>query len=763
MDLTAEFIDWVRVPTTATGFHGRALSSAAITVDVVTNASNPDAAATAPATASFAFPGPGDVQGLLAGAVRRAYPSPGAVGAEAQRSAYVELAAADLPWRYAPQGATAWLAVLGGADGAELRLSDDGSEVAIVDPALFEFVALSAGAGAHVQRTPGDRATEIARIVCPRALPASASCLAVVVPAFSPDGIAWPPGTTALPVYFDWRFTTGDDDVFLTIAARLRHRKVPGLGSALVTAPVTAPGAAEETVSLPLHAALRPLAAISIGDAPQAVADAIIELSRQPQTPARPVLGAPDYVAAWPGDVSVGFRRQLAVDPRDRGAAGLGAGDGIRNQEPLVRAMLAQAGDHRLAAGRVAALSGGLVAARTAWRRRMPADELDRLAALGPALPGMMLDAGPDAAATRSVADAVTGADALPAGAVSSAARRMLRSRRASVREPAPAAVLEALLSRPLNRDVTPFPPGFYDEPAIQDAVAGMAAPDAAVASPEDLPATRLLGPDEMRGIAVGTAVLFDPSGAAAPQLSRVGATIVGITPDQLTRPVEVCESLDLATWTYLRDTHPEFLLHGIDELPADTLIALQVDDRFVEAYLLGLNTQLIAELRYRGVAVAAGCTPLRRFWARAVATGPGGTAERDDIPDVSQWSPATAPLGDHHAHGADQLVMLFRTVLFHRYPATRVSLRRAGDATRLWPTFGGAVDQNVVFFGFDLATPKGGSLDGLELVLEDPPHITQFRTAKPTPTTRSSQWASDNIVRPVQIILDGDYVDGEL
>src|SRR5215210_8345738 len=46
--------------------------------------------------------GPGDVQGLKPGAVVHQVPPPGTLDAEKDKCVHVDLAAADLPWRYTP-------------------------------------------------------------------------------------------------------------------------------------------------------------------------------------------------------------------------------------------------------------------------------------------------------------------------------------------------------------------------------------------------------------------------------------------------------------------------------------------------------------------------------------------------------------------------------------------------------------------------------------------------------------------------------------
>ena len=57
-------------------------------------------------------------------------------------------------------------------------------------------------------------------------------------------------------------------------------------------------------------------------------------------------------------------------------------------------------------------------------------------------------------------------------------------------------------------------------------------------------------------------------------------------------------------------------------------MIALESNAIFIDAYLAGLNTQLLGELRWRNIPVATGCTPIRRFWDRT-DTSSGGRVGR--------------------------------------------------------------------------------------------------------------------------------------
>ena len=105
---------------------------------------------------------------------------------------------------------------------------------------------------------------------------------------------------------------------------------------------------------------------------------------------------------------------------------------------------------------------------------------------------------------------------------------------------------------------------------------------------------------------------------------------------------MEDCPDLDLPAWRYLRDRAQYWLLPGAQTLSSGEVVSLRTNPQFVEQFLVGFNQQALAELRWRGHPVRAGCTPLRRFWDRT-PTDAGG--RRDDIVGVAGWiDPAGCP-----------------------------------------------------------------------------------------------------------------------
>ena len=192
--------------------------------------------------------------------------------------------------------------------------------------------------------------------------------------------------------------------------------------------------------------------------------------ARDPQ--GRPIVTLPRYGAAWPitaFDQSQ-LDRDLNLDPRHRGVAGLGLEVGIRAQEDLVADVLANLGALREARQRVRHLALGLAASRSLWQRRVPADPAARLWLLGPALNRLVTGDG-------TVGELATADDrTIARGTFSAAARRVVRAGPARTALAAAAPTPAALVTS-ANRPPPP-PPASIDGVPLDDA--GMRALDTA-------------------------------------------------------------------------------------------------------------------------------------------------------------------------------------------------------------------------------------------------------------------------------------------
>ncbi len=213
--------------------------------------------------------GPGEVTGLDQRTVIRTWPPPEHTSAETNYFPLVEFDQPDLPWRYTPMGADLqnrllpWLCLIVLPEdsfeyrqpGRECKLSsiviDDikADETPLPDPT-------QAWAWAHVQ-VSGHKGTDVAqllerhperlvsRLLCPCHLLAKTRYAAFVVPTFmrgreaglgkpvtaDSDKLAWEmkPGKQGveLPIYFEWRFVTGEQGDFEYLARKLEAQELP--------------------------------------------------------------------------------------------------------------------------------------------------------------------------------------------------------------------------------------------------------------------------------------------------------------------------------------------------------------------------------------------------------------------------------------------------------------------------------------------------------------------------------------------------------
>jgi hypothetical protein len=542
------------------------------------------------------------------------------------------------------------------------------------------------------------------------------------------------------------------------------------------------------------------------------------------------VLTAPRYHEAFvaPGTVAVAnaWSGELQDDPRDRGSAGLGAWAAIAWQDRIADAALTKAGDLAIARDRIGHLALGIEASRSLWRRRLPTDPVARLAVLAPVLArlpaaggGTVLDAVAgrtplfaralwSSAARRALRRgparshwAKEGASRLeavlryaarcpqrlvdpdvirPPGNVPPADRR--RAIEAAIltagarepkfareiadrvlangTEPAPGllAVLLALLD-PAGR-------GAPDRDAIQRLLDNGVPPAFEPADLDDALAKlaplrhreRPCRPVDIDALGRAVAAAIDPTVARPVVVERVLGTLTGI---EDIGPVDLEPELDIPLWSFLSDASPDWLLPGIGDLPEHRVVALGTNPAFVEAMLVGANTQTLNELRFRNLPLVTRWSPLRKFWQR-----PGGAF---DIRPIGTW-PGASPFGGASLQPAGvgiEAVVVFRTRLFRRYPATVVYLYKADPnwptppdnmpGTHVFPTFTGTIGDDVTFFGFPV--PPSALADHW-VVLEEPPSGYRFYTEKhgdPLPPIGGSDaaiYAYNRFALPVRVLI---------
>jgi hypothetical protein len=189
----------------------------------------------------------------------------------------------------------------------------------------------------------------------------------------------------------------------------------------------------------------------------------------------------------------------------------------------------------------------------------------------------------------------------------------------------------------------------------------------------------------------------------------------------------------------------PGWLVPGLEAVPPDTVSLLVSNQRFVEAFLAGLNHAMAQEFVWSQYPADLRATFFRQFWDTPRSAADGTTWEdAKDIDPIAAWKPA-ASLGENSpdaAHRPDRVVLLVRGEILRRYPNTvvyAVRARAAGIHRRdvgqeeLAPAFSGRTDSDIAFFGFDLSLAEASGTSGSDtdpgwfFVLQEPPSDVRF------------------------------------
>src|SRR6266508_722477 len=195
----------------------------------------------------------------------------------------------------------------------------------------------------------------------------------------------------------------------------------------------------------------------------------------------------------------------------------------------------------------------------------------------------------------------------------------------------------------------------------------------------------------------------------------------------------------DLPMYQPLAAISDELFLPNLQYVPNDTISLLETNQRFIEAYLVGLNHEMARELLWREYLTDQRGSYFRQFWDVSTVLPPAGTdpeATKEslrDIPPLHTWLP-TSTLGAHDNRGgrAEDLVLVIRGELLKKYPTAVILAHRAdwqlGDDGAIektlprrlvqltdaeaddpprskvrTPLYEAKVDPDIYFFGFDL------------------------------------------------------------
>ena len=194
---------------------------------------------------------------------------------------------------------------------------------------------------------------------------------------------------------------------------------------------------------------------------------------------------------------------------------------------------------------------------------------------------------------------------------------------------------------------------------------------------------------------------------------SRVQASLVIAsgtkTTDDPLEPIMDQPRFPQPMYEALRDISQNFLFHGLEHVPANTVTLLEPNPNFVESFLVGLNAEMGHELLWRNYPTDQRGTYFQQFWDT-------DDDSKKDIAEITDWD--DRKLGTNSPNSTGTLVLLIRGELLRRYPNTviyavpaikkdgKLTLAQKSDDER-HPLFRGTLKPDVTFLGFTLTAEE--------------------------------------------------------
>lgn len=224
---------------------------------------------------------------------------------------------------------------------------------------------------------------------------------------------------------------------------------------------------------------------------------------------------------------------------------------------------------------------------------------------------------------------------------------------------------------------------------------------------------------------------------------------------------------IDTPMYEPLRDVSDELFLPNLNLLKPNSVTLLETNQRFIEAYMVGLNHEMSRELLWREYPTDQRGTPFRQFWESRDALNPEHLSQEAlkeklrDIPELHRW-PRRSKLGDHDhrerpGDNEEEAVLVIRGELLKKYPNAVIYAHKARwpnnvvdptkerelvpltDAEEADPPFAvlrtplyeARVLPDITFFGFDLTVPEargdGGANAGWFFCIKERPGEPRF------------------------------------
>jgi hypothetical protein len=223
----------------------------------------------------------------------------------------------------------------------------------------------------------------------------------------------------------------------------------------------------------------------------------------------------------------------------------------------------------------------------------------------------------------------------------------------------------------------------------------------------------------------------------------QIPPRIAPLPPERI-EPAMAYPEFDIPMYKPLVKLSSEYFVPNLNLVEENSITLLETNQKFIEAYMVGLNHEFARELLWREYPTDQRGSYFRQFWevkAQLNASTADPEALREslkDIPPIHTWLLASN-LGDHDHREAgreneEELVLVIRGELLKKYPNAVIYAQRAKwqlkddgtidntkerrledsptvEANTKTPLYEARVEPDIFFFGFDLkaSEARGG------------------------------------------------------
>ncbi|HEY7375374.1 MAG TPA: hypothetical protein VIF57_24665 [Polyangia bacterium] len=262
---------------------------------------------------------------------------------------------------------------------------------------------------------------------------------------------------------------------------------------------------------------------------------------------------------------------------------------------------------------------------------------------------------------------------------------------------------------------------------------------------------------------------------------TKTTTTVTQMSTDPL-EPILIAPDYPQPMWAPLRDVSEEWILPGLSGISSDVIGLLAPNQRFIEAYMVGLSHEMARELLWNEFPIDQRATLFRQFWeTRGYVAKAGDPTNAEqlkeifrDIKVITTW-PRTNSLGLNSARRrppSDTLVVLIRGELIHRFPNVVVyainSFPTTANTIEQHPVFSGRIGQDTAYYGFELSvTDVRGTNPAWYFVMQEqpaeprfhvPPNVTPgakfLEPGQISGVTNAAQFAAATFRDPVRVVV---------